>query len=97
MTLYFHPDAETELTEAAIYYGEARMGLAESFISEVERTADFITRHPSFGVLVAEDNIRRVRVRRFPYSLIYRVLSDRVRILAVAHHRRQPLYWYGRQ
>jgi hypothetical protein len=25
------------------------------------------------------------------------VLPDRIRILAVSHHKRQPHYWHGRQ
>jgi hypothetical protein len=36
-------------------------------------------------------------MRRFPYSLIYTVIGDEVRILAVAHHSRRPGYWRGRK
>lgn len=97
MSLYFHPSAESELTEACLYYTEARSGLGESFITEVEQTADLIAHRPSLGVLVAGENIRRMSLRRFPYALIYSVLPDRIRILAVSHHKRQPHYWHGRQ
>lgn len=97
MNLYFHPDAETELVEAAIYYANVRPGLGESFISEMERATELIAGRPEIGVLVADQNIRRISVRRFPYSLIYRVLSDRIRVLAISHHKRQPRYWLGRQ
>jgi plasmid stabilization system protein ParE len=39
---------------------------------------------------------RRVFLWRFPYLVIYRVLPDRVEILAIAHGRRRPGYWRGR-
>lgn len=97
MNLYFHPDAEIELTEASLYYMDARPGLGESFISEVVYAAELIAGRPLLGVLVAGGNIRRIALRRFPYSLIYSVLSDRIRILAVSHQKRQPLHWRGRQ
>ncbi|MBI3775205.1 MAG: hypothetical protein HY273_06575 [Gammaproteobacteria bacterium] len=39
---------------------------------------------------------RRYVMQRFPYSLIYTVSSEEIRILAVAHHSRRPGYWQGR-
>jgi hypothetical protein len=33
---------------------------------------------------------------RFPYSLVYQSLPDRVQVIAVAHSRRRPGYWLGR-
>jgi len=36
---------------------------------------------------------RRVLVRRFPYSLLYRVDPDVIFVVAVAHVRRRPGYW----
>jgi hypothetical protein len=35
-------------------------------------------------------------MRRFPFSLIYRVDRDTIAILAVAHHSRRPGYWRRR-
>ena len=37
------------------------------------------------------------RLRRFPFSLIYTVMGDQLRILAVAHHSRRPGYWRNRE
>ena len=39
---------------------------------------------------------RRVHFRLYPYSLIYRVLADRIEVLAVAHDRQRPGYWRSR-
>jgi plasmid stabilization system protein ParE len=40
--------------------------------------------------------LTRVLFRRYPYAIIYRVLPDRIEILAIAHARRRPGYWRNR-
>jgi plasmid stabilization system protein ParE len=35
-------------------------------------------------------------VRRFPYSVFYRVEADRIVVLAVFHGRRNPRIWQAR-
>ena len=41
--------------------------------------------------------IRRHLVPGFPYAVIYEVDRDPVRVLAIAHLRRHPGFWLGRQ
>jgi plasmid stabilization system protein ParE len=45
---------------------------------------------------VVYKNFRRAVVRRFPYSVFYRVDPDRVTVIAVFHNRRDPAAWQGR-
>ena len=40
--------------------------------------------------------IRSARVCRVPYRVVYVVHDEMVRVLAVAHIRREPRYWLGR-
>jgi plasmid stabilization system protein ParE len=39
----------------------------------------------------------RLHLRRFPYWIVYRIESDHVLIVAVAHDRRRPDYWRARR
>jgi hypothetical protein len=39
---------------------------------------------------------RRYLLRRFPFSVVYRVEPQRVLIVAVAHAHRRPGYWKSR-
>jgi len=39
---------------------------------------------------------RRVLVRRFPFSIMYRLEGDEIVIYALAHHAREPGYWEPR-
>jgi len=40
--------------------------------------------------------IRRCRLKRFPYSVVYTQDVDDILILAVAHQHRKPNYWRAR-
>jgi toxin ParE1/3/4 len=35
-------------------------------------------------------------VIRFPYSVLYNVTAERLRILAIMHHHREPTSWEDR-
>ena len=88
----FHEDARAELAEASHYYEDRVTGLGHAFIDEVEQGADTIAEHPEAYEKVS-DNLRRKVLAKFPYSLIYAVEPDRIRIMAIAHHKRRPEYW----
>ncbi|MEZ4311201.1 MAG: type II toxin-antitoxin system RelE/ParE family toxin [Polyangiaceae bacterium] len=92
----FHPLAEEELNEAAAYYAEARPGLGEAFLNEAQRALDALSHSPLAGTTVDRD-VRWWLLSRFPYSILYRALPDHIRVLAVAHQKRRPLYWHARR
>ena len=97
MKLVLAPLALAELHDAAAFYAlkaNAELGLA--FVAEFERTAHFVLANPLLGA-VFRGNRRRYILRRFPYSIIYQVTAEELRVLAIAHHRRRPGYWSGRK
>ena len=95
MKLEFHPEVELELIEAAVYYEHAVPGLGERFETEVRRASDLLLDAPEIGA-PNESQQHKYVLTRFPYNLIYIIVSDAVRILAVAHHKRKPGYWRNR-
>jgi toxin ParE1/3/4 len=92
----FHPEAEAELDESALFYESRVRGLGKSFASEVQRTISLIRQFPEAGSR-SGDTTRKVLVDRFPYSIVYRQASDAVVIVAFAHVRRRPGYWHRRK
>jgi len=92
----FHPLAEQELNEAASYYNAASPGLGTAFLDEVEHAVKQILEHPEAAPLVNRV-VHRKLVRRFPYSVMYSVQTDTIRILAIANQKRRPFYWRGRK
>ncbi len=97
MKLVVVPPALGELHDAAAFYSEsANIELGLAFVAEFERTVNVILANPTLG-LIFRGNRRRYLLRRFPYSVIYQVTSNELRVIAVAHHRRRPGYWAGRK
>jgi toxin ParE1/3/4 len=78
------------------YTLKANADLGLAFVAEFERTVNFVLDNPMLGA-VFRGTRRRYILRRFPYSIIYQITADELRILAVAHHRRRPGYWAQRQ
>jgi toxin ParE1/3/4 len=95
-SVIFHPLAEEELLDAVSYYEEQETGLGLDYLSEVEHAVNFLVQYPEAGAKV-RGAIRRLTLPKFPYSLLYRVLGEQLRVLAVAHHKRKPQYWVDRQ
>jgi hypothetical protein len=92
----FHAAAEAEHLEAIAYYESVRPGLGASYLVDFERVMDVICRDPERFPLAEDPDIRRTKLRRFPFSILYRQVRDAVQVLAVAHQRRRPGYWLGR-
>lgn len=92
-----HPAADAELTEALRYYEQEERGLGARFEAEIIRSIDRIRTAPEAAPVVRPGGIRRRIVSGFPYSLVYAVEPDRIRIMAVMHHKRRPGYWAGRR
>ncbi len=95
MTAEFHPLAGQELIEASQFYEARAAGLGADFLDHVEGLVGLLTQLPDLGRSHGE-GIRSFPTRRFPYSIVYQVLGDRLFVLAVAHQRRKPRYWAGR-
>lgn len=92
----WHPLAKRELFESQDFYEDRATGLGAAFLDSVEAAVTGIRRHSHSGSSV-DVSLRRSRVLRFPYSLIYRIEEKRIFILAVAHDKRKPRYWAGRE
>lgn len=92
----FHPDADAELEDAALFYETRVVGLGKSFAAEIEQTLSLVREFPEAGSPVGSTR-RRVLVARFPYSIVYRQDPSSIVIIAVAHQRRRPGYWRRRK
>jgi toxin ParE1/3/4 len=96
MKYWLHPEAQEDLREAAEFYRErAGSSLPQSLFSEFEHSVNLLLQYPGLGAQWRRGR-RRFALRRFPFSLIYTVVGDQLRILAVAHHNRRPGYWRNR-
>jgi plasmid stabilization system protein ParE len=85
----FRRDAESELAEAVDWYEARGRGLGADLLRAVDAALAVIVRNPE-AFPVATGIARRVLLRRYPYSLIYIVETDRITIVGCFHSRRDP-------
>jgi plasmid stabilization system protein ParE len=95
VTVRFLEIAEIELDQAIRWYRAQAPGLGDAFLIEVLATADRIVRFPDAWHPLDEE-VRRCRLSRFPYALIYTIDNGDILVLAVAHLHRRPNYWRDR-
>jgi hypothetical protein len=95
LKIRFEIEAAAELAEAVAYYDGLLSGLGSEFAAEIRGGLRRIEEHPKAWPLI-EDGIRRYRLNRFPYGLVYMVHQSEIVVLAVMHLHRQPSYWKER-
>lgn len=95
LPIEYHPEARLELIGALEWYSARSLESAQKFNQQIERAQEAIQRAPNswakylFGT-------HRYLLKRFAYVMVYRVLGDRIQIVAIAHGRRKPGYWVDR-
>lgn len=95
--LRFHPRVVSDLKDAIAWYEERSLGLGDRFRAAVDVRFDEILGAPErFAFAFADADFRFVRLRRFPYLLLYRVVADTVFVLGVFHSASDPEKWRRR-
>ena len=88
--------AEQEMYAAARYDELQAPGLGHDFLEKIKLALKDISASPERWPIV-RDNIRRRLIHRFPFSLLYKVDTDEIIVVAVMHQKRHPAYWLPRR
>ena len=95
--LIVRPEAEADMTEAAVWYEERVKGLGLEFTLEIHAAIQRVVEHPFAQVCVRrQPEVRRVLARRFPYRIFYLVRTDVIVVFAVLHAARHDRHWQRR-
>jgi hypothetical protein len=94
--IVFHPDAAREANDAVDYYDGLCPGLGDDFRGELDAALARIQQNPQLYA-VESGSIRICPLHRFPYSVFYEELADRIWVAAVCHQSRRPGYWARRK
>jgi plasmid stabilization system protein ParE len=96
MTLRPHvnPEAEEDLTTAALWYTDQdpERDLDAELLQEFTEVLERVCENPAIFP-VYDGSVRRALLRRFPYGIFYEVEPDRVVVLAFVHMKREPDSW----
>jgi plasmid stabilization system protein ParE len=90
MNIRLHPAAEQDLAEAAAFYQQAGSAmLAARFVAEFKRLAGLILEYPDIGAPRSRER-RGLGMKRFPYTVIYRVDAGEIMVMVVKHDGKHP-------
>jgi plasmid stabilization system protein ParE len=92
MDVKFLSPARNELKLAIEFYEKSSVGLGSRFLNEVKASISRIVKNPQAWSLL-DDKIRRCRLQRFPYGIVYGIEQDAIVIVSVMHLHRHPQSW----
>ena len=95
MSVRLLESAQVELDDAIAWYASQAPGLGDAFLIETLKTLKLIEQYPKAWHPLTQQ-VRRCRLRRFPYSVVYAQEGSDLLVLAVAHQHRKPGYWGAR-
>jgi plasmid stabilization system protein ParE len=87
--------ARREARGARLWLKEREPKTVEGFRNRLESARRTLSDFPLAGHESA-DGTRRLQLTPYPYYLVYRVLRDRVSVIAVAHSRQDEGFWLNR-
>lgn len=88
----FNRFALSEMSEAARYYENKKVGLGKDFLKRVKTALNHIRSFPNSGTPL-EDSMQRHTIHRFHYSVIYSEEKDYIYIASIMHQSRHPDCW----
>lgn len=91
----YHPLARAELIGSALFYDCRQQGLGDRFLTAVDSALTTIRKFPGLGA-PWELGTRILRVKKFPFGVIYREYDEHIFVVAVAHFSREPGFWHDR-
>ncbi len=90
-TLIVREEAVEEVKHAYLYYELIREGLGKRFLSELRKRYSEIAEHPqSYGFIDSKKSIRDIKVKHFPYQVIYEIEKNKVVVFSVFNSRQNP-------
>ncbi len=83
--------AAEDISEAYHYYENAKIGLGDRFMSELLNRFSEISAHPQYyGYIDSQNIVRDVKLRNFPYLVVYEIRDEFVVIISVHNTHRHP-------
>ena len=96
MKVGYHPAVQKDVNRALRRYDQFSRRLGDEFWAELNKYIQTAAATPLRFHPYLRD-LRRANLKRFPYHFLYRILSDRLRVIAVRHHKQRPTFGLQRR
>lgn len=93
--LEYLDEAIEEAEAAARWYAERSSAAATGFADEIDTAIAAIELNPEAWPSY-DHGTHHYLLRRYPFSVVYRIEATRILVVAVAHGHRRPGYWASR-
>ena len=88
--------AAAEIETVYRLYEKERARLGAEFLEAVDKLVRTIAENPERFKIIRKD-VRRAVLRRFLYSILYRIVSGHIVVIACFHSKRNPKVWRRRE
>ena len=89
--LLIAPIAVSETDDAYDFYENSSNGLGDKFLKSLEGTYKKLSRNPKYYSYVSKaKDLRDVKLKDFPFVVIFQIVDDRVLVLRVFNTNRNP-------
>lgn len=92
LRIKIYQGAITDIRQAAEWYEEQSVGLGKRFKSEVKKQVNALA-GSAFHHAVGYDDVRCLKIPKFPFNIHYTISNNEVIIFAVIHTSRNPEIW----
>ena len=83
--------AYQEIDDAYAYYEEQSIGLGERFLESLGDAYVKLSQTPQFyGFIQYDKNIRDIKIKTFPFVIIFQIVGNTVLVLRVFNSNRNP-------
>ena len=83
--------AYQETDDAYAYYEEQTIGLGERFLKSIEEAYTKLSQTPQYyGYIGNDKNIRDIKIKTFPFVIIFQIIENTVFVLRVFNTNRNP-------
>lgn len=89
------PKASVDFEKSIDWYRNINLALAKQFILEIGTAIELISKNPYLFQYVY-GSYKSVNTSKFLYKIVYRIYDDKIVIVAIFHHKRNPKTLYSR-
>ncbi len=87
------PAAEKDTIEALIFYESQQVGLGDRFLNSLEESYKKLSHTPHYySYIDSKNDLRDIKIKNFPFVIIYQIVEDRVLVLRVFNTNRNPQF-----
>jgi len=89
----YHPNFVADLNSAINYYDDISLDIGSKLRDEIKSKVDLIA-SASEGFAIVHNSVRVLRLKKFPYVILYRSYDDHVQFVGLVLGSTERQHWF---